>query len=236
MIPKFDRDYWDLDKYAGFAMPIHELRILPPFAIGRFGSSPTPLDAYELRLSEGDPLGYRTICPVDTLEIDASSGAVRRSYVPDCILFKDHEKRVRPVAPFLEVFAVAPDGTFQPLTLDLLRAEGLDAQSVHWSVNVANLKVFRQTGDPDDKVTASIDRFSDHAAHPLIGKCKHFLADLCIPFGNVRYIRPNKQFPEIRLRFTPAEGKVYGASATRFVVATIIWPFGQPQPRLEGFG
>src|SRR5262249_43972902 len=32
---------------------------------------------------------------------------------------------------------------------------------------------------------------------------------------SVRYIRPNDKFPEIRLRFTPAGGYVYGASSER---------------------
>src|SRR6266478_6545790 len=124
-------------------MAIVELRILPPFAIARFGSSPIPLEAYELRRSDDDPLGYREIKPVETLEVDEATGAIARNYVPDRIRFKDEQSRIRPVAPFLEVFAVTSDGALQPLTLHLLRAEGLDAQSVQWSVDVANLKVFR---------------------------------------------------------------------------------------------
>ena len=48
---------------------ITELRILPPLAIARLGSSPTPLDAYSLKPSE-DPLGYRRICPEETLVVE----------------------------------------------------------------------------------------------------------------------------------------------------------------------
>ena len=33
-----------------------------------------------------------------------------------------------------------------------------------------------------------------------------------IPFGSVQFIRPTAAHPEIRLRFTPAPGFVYGAS------------------------
>lgn len=36
-----------------------------------------------------------------------------------------------------------------------------------------------------------------------------------LPLGRIRYIRPTKEFPGIRLRFTPAAGRVYGASKTR---------------------
>jgi hypothetical protein len=201
-------------------MSIVELHILPPFAIGRFGSSPTPLEAYELRLREDNPLGYRDICPMDTLMIDETMGTVAKSYVPDRIRFKDDQGRVHPVAPFLEVFASMSDGTLQPLTLELLEAEGLDAQSLHWSVTVANLKVFRQTGSEDDKVVASVGPFNTHEVQPLRGECKHFLDKKYIPFGTIRYIRPSKEFPEIRLRFTPAAGKVYGANKSRISQTT----------------
>ena len=36
-----------------------------------------------------------------------------------------------------------------------------------------------------------------------------------LPLGTMRYIKPNVAFPEIRLRFTPAAGLVYGASERR---------------------
>jgi hypothetical protein len=32
----------------------------------------------------------------------------------------------------------------------------------------------------------------------------------CIEFGHVRYIKPNDRFPQIRLRFLPAQGLIYG--------------------------
>ena len=192
-------------------MSIQELRILPPFAIGRFGSSLTPLEAYELRIREDDPLGFRKICPAETLEIDPASGAVKRSYKPERIRFRDGD-RIRPVAPFLEVFAITSTDSLEPLTLDLLAAEGLGPEAIRWSVAVANLKAFRQTGDSDDKVIASSETFSDHGIHELRGESPHFRTGKFVPFGNVRYIRPTQEFPEIRFRFTPAEGLVYGAN------------------------
>ena len=36
--------------------------------------------------------------------------------------------------------------------------------------------------------------------------------DKRLPLGHVRYIKPTTAFPEIRLRFTPAHGNVYGSS------------------------
>ncbi len=196
-------------------MPITDLRLLPPLAIARFGSSPTPLEAFELAVREGDPLGFRKVVPQDTLEIDPATGTVARQYTPDRIRFRDGDQ-IRPVAPFLEVFAQTAQDTLEPLTLDLLKAEGLGPESVSWFVSVGNLKVFRQTGMPDDKVLATLEKFNDHEVHELRGESKNFRAGKFIPFGSVRYIRPTPQFPQIHLRFTPAAGKVYGARLTRF--------------------
>src|SRR5271166_2313508 len=197
-------------------MAISELRILPPFAIARFGSSENPLDAYELEPpGDDEPLGFRRIVPKKTLRVDKESGAIVEDTPPKYVRFRDGDK-IRPVAPFLEVFARTSEDTLEPLTLDLLASEGLGEDAVYWAVEVANLKVFRQTGDEKDKVLASERKFNDHRIHALRGGCRNFLDDKCIPFGSVRYILPTPAFPQIRLRFTPAAGKVYGASITRF--------------------
>jgi hypothetical protein len=201
-------------------MPILDLRILPPLAIARFGSSATPLEAYELAVEESDPLGFRRIIPRETLEIDEASGAVARQYTPERIRFRDGE-HIRPVAPFLEVYAQTSHDVLEPLTLDLLDAEGLGPDSVRWKVTVANLKVFRQTGDEKDKVIAGPVEFNDHDIHELLGRGDNFMPGKSISFGKVRYIRSTKEFPEVRLRFTPAAGKVYGASLTRREVGKV---------------
>lgn len=196
-------------------MPILGLRILPPFAIGRFGSSPNPLEAFELKLRDDDPLGFREITPRETLKIDPQSGAVIDVYTPPYIQFRDGEQ-IRPVAPFLEVFAQTSPDTLEPLTLKLLEDEKLSIDALQWRVTAGNLKVFRQTGDEDDKVVAQVDWFNDHGSHELHGKCNNFLADKFISFGNVRYICPTPEHPEIRLRFTPAAGVIYGAEKNRW--------------------
>ena len=98
-----------------------------------------------------------------------------------------------------------------PLTLDLLRAEGLTIKNISWQVTVSNRKVVRRTQDEDDLVHAQTRRFSDHQSHRLKGKCKNFISkEAFVDFGSVRFIRPNDRFPEIRLRFTPAAGLIYG--------------------------
>jgi len=197
-------------------MPILELRILPPIAVARLGSSETPLDAFDLEIPADEPLGYRRIVPQETLDVDPHSGAIRQSRTPDRIVFKDGA-RIRPVAPFLDVFARTADDVLEPLTVDLLAEAGLTPADVKWTVSVGNIKVFRRTGLADDKVIAGVERVDDHQAHALVGHCPNFLPGKTVPLGSVRYIRPTPAFPEIRLRFTPAAGQVYGASHERHV-------------------
>jgi hypothetical protein len=195
-------------------MSILGLRILPPFAIARFGSSSTPLEAFDLEVPKDAPLDFQRIVPQDTLEIDPASGTVIRKYIPEQghIRFRD-DAGIRPVCPFLEVFAQTSADTWEPLTCGLLDAEGLRPDALRWMVEVGNLKAYRQTGNIHDQVRAKVEIFNDHAIHDLQGTSDNFFDGKSIPFGHVRYIKPTPEFPEIRLRFTPAAGKVYGASA-----------------------
>jgi hypothetical protein len=55
---------------------IKELRILPPLAIARFGSSPEPLENYTLEPNSSDRFGYRKIQPAPTLVVDSQSGDI----------------------------------------------------------------------------------------------------------------------------------------------------------------
>jgi hypothetical protein len=196
-------------------MTIENIRLLPPFATSRFGSSSVPLEAFDLEVALDAPLAPRKLIPRETLVVDPVSGKVTESYVPQPgrIRLRDHEG-IRPVCPFFEVFAQTSDGDLHPLTVEMLRQEGMGPEHVCWSVEVGNLKAFRQTRDPGDKVSASCLSFNDHGAHALEGAAPNFLAGKTIPFGSVRYVCPTDKHPEIRLRFTPAKGKVYGSSPT----------------------
>jgi hypothetical protein len=118
-------------------MSIVELRILPPLAISRLGSSHEPLENYELVVE--DPLGHRIIKPAETLRVDRATGEIVEAYTPKEIRFRDGDQ-IRPVAPFLEVFARTGDEVLEPLTIDLLRAEGLSPADVRWTVTVGNIK------------------------------------------------------------------------------------------------
>lgn len=191
---------------------IRELRVLPPLAIARFGAAPTPMDNYDVTVDTERPLGYRHLSPAETLEIDETTGEIARSFVPGRVYFTANGL-VRPVAPFLEVWALTEDGLV-PLTTTLLTDNGASVADLHWRVEVANLKVFRRTGFDADRVTADSGDIADHHSHALTGTAANFWPGRSIPLGAVRFIRPTPDHPEIRLRFTPGPGFVYGASRT----------------------
>jgi hypothetical protein len=189
---------------------IRELRILPPFAIGRLGGASEPLDNYTVADDPAHPLNFRRIVGAETLIVDEKTGEIRKSRVPDKVEFKQ-DGHIKPVAPFLEVFALTGRDKMEPLTLELLRAQGLGPAAVSWRVTVANRKVVRRTEQAADLVFARTPWFSGHDPRTLEGHCKNFIKpDKFIDFGRVRYIKPNAAFPGIRLRFTPAKGLIYG--------------------------
>ena len=194
-------------------MTIKQLRILPPFAIGRLGSAHEPMDNYSFDLDiEPDeaPLGYRPIKPQPTLIVDEKSGEIAGERTPPTLEFK-RDGKIRPVAPFLEVYAVTDADALEPLTVELLQKHGLTTEDISWQITVSNRKVERRTEDKRDRVEAQTEWFSDHHSHTLKGKCRNFISrDAFIDFGRVRFIKPNHHFPEIRLRFTPAAGLIYG--------------------------
>jgi hypothetical protein len=196
-------------------MNICELRILPPLAIARLGSAPEPVVNYTIDDDPERPLEFRRLMPQPTLVVDDVTGEISRSFTPREITFKDVDEkgnpRIRPVAPFLEVFAITDTGKLLPLTLDLLHQAGLSPDAVSWNVRVANRKVARRTNNERDAVTANTGWFSHHKSQLLKGHCPHFVSPSAfIEFGQVRYIKPNRNFGQIRLRFMPARGFIYG--------------------------
>ena len=173
---------------------IRELRILPPLAIGRLGSAPEPLDNFTMVENDEHPLDYRRIVPQETLRVDPKTGAISGSHTPKDITFKDNG-RIRPVAPFLEVFArVDRSKTWQPLTVGLLKQHGCTVKDLSWQVSVANRKVGRRTSNPNDAVLAETGWFSSHAPQHLKGHCANFISPKrFIDFGSVRFIKPTRQ-------------------------------------------
>ena len=140
-----------------------------------------------------DPLGYRKIQPSETLRIDPATGEIIKAYTPSSIQFRDGD-RIRPVAPFLEVFARTGEDLLEPLTLDLLRTEGLAPEDLRWTVTLGNIKAFRRTGDVNDKILAEAS-FSDHAPHPLEGECANFVAGKPCRWARCSTSNRRRRFP-----------------------------------------
>jgi hypothetical protein len=223
--PKIDaiKSWLDAGTPTGVPMPgggvsdIRELRLLPSLAMARLGSSPQPMDNYVREVVAGR--SYRELHPAETLIVNELDGSIARASVPAALNFKDAAGRVKPVCPFLEVWALY-DGAdeLRPLTLKELAQLGVDPSSIRWRVRVGNLKMFRRTGRAGDRVTAEAT-VADHEAHALSGRAGNFKVSRSVKLGSVRYVRPTPEFPEIRLRFTPAEGRVYGPAVDSNVPA-----------------
>lgn len=203
-------------------MKIKAIRILPPLAIARLGSGTEPLVNYEIEEDPKHPLDFHQIKGATTFKVDTTTGEIIDAYIPEVISFKEvrmvgseSTEHIKPVAPFLEVWALVDKDQLVPLTTELLKENGLTPADVKWQVNVANRKVARRTGNKEDEVSVKTTLFSSHEVRRLEGHCKNFISESAsIYFGQVQYIKPTEDFPEIRLRFTPAQGNIFGPKLT----------------------
>ncbi|MEU4695076.1 hypothetical protein [Actinoplanes sp. NPDC023714] len=198
---------------------IESIEILPPLGFGRVGPSRTPCDGYTWGPNDLHPrgTGKTTIRPAETLAV-AADGTVTGS-VPATVTFKD-ATGWRPVAPFFELhgrWTLNGRTESGPLTADVLAASGLSPGDLRWRIEVANLKAFHYTLDDGDRVAATLElRGDDTAVHPLPGVSPSGAgrplvpAGRNVPLGAVQVTRPTAEFPELRIRFTPAAGNVYG--------------------------
>jgi hypothetical protein len=189
---------------------LKEIRLLPPLAISRLGNSPEPVNNYDVEVDPKDPLGFRKITSANakTVIVDTASGEVADICEGLEVTFKDKQGRVRPVAPFIELWGrFGDEDDWSHLTRD-----DIDIDQLHWRVRLGNVKLFRRTGDVKDRILADSEWFNDHAYHEMLGKCENFLPRKVLPLGHVQFLKPTDQFPHIRFRYTPAEGKVYGSN------------------------
>lgn len=190
---------------------IKELCLLPPLAIARFGSSSEPMDNYEVKINDQDIAGFRILEPAETLVVERATGAITGAVTPDAVKFRDASGKIKPVAPFFELWGRFDENDFlEPVNRQHLSDLHLSPTSVTWRVRVGNHKIYRRTGDVRDKFEADTGEFTDHTVKELIGQSDHFKPGKAVPLGSAQYLLPTDDFPEIRLRFTPAPGKVYG--------------------------
>jgi hypothetical protein len=215
------------------APTIQSLFINPPIAVARLGGSTVPQDAY-LWVESPDPRadGETALAPTWSFTIRADGSAAVS--MPTELVLRDGAL-IRPVCPFLEIWArVGEDGSDPatwrdvPLTTTLLAEQGADESRLTFIIDAHNLKAARRTkdsalgfgthpaveirGDNHQPVTLLATSPPD-ARRPMIPR------NHTIPLGSVQIIRsrPNPPgTPEevdldvIRLRFTPARGLFYG--------------------------
>ncbi|MGW6979083.1 hypothetical protein ACWGE1_06480 [Streptomyces sp. NPDC054932] len=203
---------------------IERIWLHPPLAFARLGPSPTPCDNYHYGRSDLSPrgTGKTTVVPAPTFEVaDDGTLTERQPEAGERVRFKD-VNGFRPICPFFELHGTwtAADGrrhTDEPITLAVLAECGIALADVKWTVNVANLKAHQCTGSTGDRIEASVElRGDDHLRQPLEGRSPAG-ADRplvppgeSLPLGSVQLPRPAGGFPELRLRFTPGTGVVYG--------------------------
>jgi hypothetical protein len=195
-----------------------EIFFLPPMAVARLGGSSIPLASFTW--AEDPSLqgaGLTVISPATSLEVLAD-GSIR-PFLPAFIQFRDG-KLLRPVAPFIELW-VRSGGQEQPLTLRWLQQQEASPSAVTYTATAANRKAARRTGDPSCAFSASVTvRGDDHKPYPLLasstGENPLVFPEHPIPLGYFQVIQPTPTVTSgvdlsvLRVRFTPAEGLVYG--------------------------
>ena len=70
---------------------IKEIRILPPMALGRFGSSAEPMHNYDTVVTPGT--GFRELRAAETLLLNPSTGEIVAKQTPPAVRFKDSAGR-----------------------------------------------------------------------------------------------------------------------------------------------
>jgi hypothetical protein len=186
----------------------------------------------------GDPhTVYETrVRPTWTLKV-AADGTVTPE-LPEKLEVRDGPL-LRPVAPFLELWALVGDGApadWQPVpvTPALLAANGAGEADVTFTVAAVNAKAARRTGNPALRFGTFPPvalRADQHQAVDLRGESPPGATPPMIPagrfirLGSVQVPRPSTRpadapWPEdvrvdvLRLRFTPGPGRVYGPPAS----------------------
>ncbi|HET9957154.1 MAG TPA: hypothetical protein VFQ61_21805 [Polyangiaceae bacterium] len=219
---------------------IRDIFFDPSMAVARLGSSSSPQVAYEWAQTPNPRVeGETSVRPAWSLNVLAD-GTVS-PFMPDRVAFRDGAN-IRPVCPFLEVWAVLGDSddpatwTEAPLTPALLAENGVTLSALQFVVNARNRKAERRTGLARLRYgtyPAVRVRGDEHTAVALLGRSppgsnpRMIPAGRSIPLGSFQVLRSRAQpapnaaswasevnVEVVRCRLTPARGFVYGPPQT----------------------
>jgi hypothetical protein len=229
----------------------------PPMAVARLGGSDIPLDAFEWSEDTAAHGGMQTVIrPAVSFQVQ-KDGSIH-PYMPPNLRFKEDNGLIRPVAPFLELWASlqsSDDGSVydKPVTIELLKERGLSLAHLWFRVTAANRKAQRRTMSAACSFIARVElRGDDHVLHDLLAISPHTRGeeplvyfDRPIPLGRFQVIRPidkhenvqgrNIDLSIVRIRFTPGKGQVYGPPDAISAPASPLQP-GQMEPKASDYG
>ncbi|MFL6452130.1 MAG: hypothetical protein ACJ746_31355 [Bryobacteraceae bacterium] len=209
---------------------------LPPMTVARLGGAETPLENFTwVESPNTHGAGDTVIRPDTTLEVDDEGNI--RVYLPSLIRFRESTGKLRPAAPFFELWAKVlvdkkPDAD-RPLTVALLHSAGGHLANVKFIVEVANAKAARRSGDPACSYSARAEVVAnDHSRRQLLASSPNqpgtkplVSSDRPIPLGSIQVPKPAQgkdldvNLDVIRIRFTPARGEVYGPPSAGVAIA-----------------
>ncbi|MDX5350648.1 MAG: hypothetical protein LPJ95_08090 [Paracoccaceae bacterium] len=231
----------------------------PPMAIARVGRSPEPMDAYRWIIDENPHRGVQTrIEPTPSLHLESVSGDGYWPYrlkvvTPDRITFKDRKGRVRPVAPFFELWAQVqdPDGSViaVPVTRSFLQARGARLADLVFTVDAANRKAQSRTKLASCAAVAHVtfpaDNYRPHRLDAISPRTRDQVPlvrpDAPLPLGTVQTFLPGDgadcrtRLDQIRLRFTPGKGDAFGPPDADVATASPRPP-GDFEPAVTEYG
>lgn len=232
----------------------------PPMAIARVGRSRKPMPAYRWKLDENPQRGVQTMIePAPTLVQKSVRGTGHHPYTlkvetPDQVKFKDRHGKVKPVAPFFELWARLqdPDGTIVevPVTKAFLEARGVTLRHVNFTVVAANRKAEARTKLASCAAVARrdfpADSYKTHHLHAISPHTEDQVPmvreDAPLPLGKIQTFKENLEdrncqtrLDQIRLRFTPGKGDSYGPPEAGKAPASPLPP-GAFEPPMTEYG
>lgn len=233
-----------------------EIFFLPPMAVARVGAADEPIESF-CWSEDKDAHGQTTTIIVPSVSLRVKQDAAVEPYLPDEIHFKDDQGRIRPTAPFFELWALVQDedGAIheRPITLALLAELGMSPASVKYRITAGNRKAARRTGTATCAFIGRVEMHAgDHASREILAWSPHssgqtplVTPDHPIPLGWIQALKPVEREVDVfghrvdlgtlRIRFTPPRGRVFGPPTATTGPANPLPP-GSYYPAMSEYG